>query len=74
MEELIIFHFFKCATEEDAFKKIVESLRNVVPYQAEAPAPKPAPKVARLSENESKELEIVTRSLDANGPQTLPSG
>lgn len=66
--------FSNCATEEDAFKKIVESLQNVVPYQAEAPAPKPAPKVARLSENESKELEIVTRSLDANGPQTLPSG
>ena len=52
----------------------MERLKNVVPPKDEGQAPKPVPKAAKLSETESKQLSIVTKSLNTKGPQTLPSG
>jgi len=60
------------------FKAVMEKLKGVVPFKAAAPtaaqATKPAPKPAKLSASESKELSIVRKSLTTKGPQTLPSG
>lgn len=63
-----------CANEQEAFDLIMERLKNVVPPKDEGQAPKPVPKAAKLSETESKQLSIVTKSLNTKGPQTLPSG
>ena len=55
----------------------MKKLESVVPYKAPvaaAAATKPAPKPAKLSAAESKEISIVKKSLTTKGAQTLPSG
>lgn len=62
-----------CDDEDEGFKLVMKKLENVVPYQAAAAA-RPAPKPAKLSAAESKEISIVKKSLTSKGAQTLPSG
>lgn len=70
--------FLQCSSENDAFKQIMDKLQGVVPMKAATTAAALKPvhrsRPAKLSDEESKEISIVRKSLTTKGVQTLPSG
>lgn len=66
--------FLQCSSENDAFKQIMDKLQGVVPMKAATAAAALKPVPAKLSDEESKEVSIVRKSLTTKGAQTLPSG
>lgn len=66
--------FLQCSSEIDAFKQIMDKLQGVVPMKAATAAAALKPVPAKLSDEESKEVSIVRKSLTTKGAQTLPSG
>ncbi|KAM7424878.1 hypothetical protein ABFA07_023620 [Porites harrisoni] len=63
-----------CSSEIDAFKQIMDKLQGVVPMKAATAAAALKPVPTKLSDEESKEVSIVRKSLTTKGAQTLPSG
>lgn len=66
--------FLQCSSEIDAFKQIMDKLQGVVPMKAATAAAALKPVPTKLSDEESKEVSIVRKSLTTKGAQTLPSG
>ena len=66
--------FLQCSSEIDAFKQIMDKLQGVVPMKASTAAAALKPVPTKLSDEESKEVSIVRKSLTTKGAQILPSG